>query len=430
MVGAFNTWVFLAGIPSDLNRLNEVDDYPRGIRIFAQYILLPLVGLYLVILYAYGLKIIIEWNWPKGWVSQLVLWFSVVGILSLLLLWPLRERDENRWIKTYTRWFFRALIPLVVMLFLAILERVGVYGITVNRYLVLAMATSLAILVLYFVFGRQKDIRSIPIVICIVALLAAYGPWSAFAVSQRSQQGRLESYLSQYEVTPGGDITEVAERIPVEDRAEMSSVVSYLLDWHGPEAFSPWLPDSAIASYRDTTSERISPSDIARGLGFEYTAHWRKKGEGDRYFRFIAVDSIAAALAGFDYLVFYYYNGWSKDPARRAFAMGNDTCHVGIEGKPPLFTVRLGADTAGAAELSMADVIDSLWGWWPEEAVPRDRLTYEVTGDGFNARIILAELNGMSKDDSLAFHHVRAHVLIRREPPPQERGTGEIAPAK
>ena len=98
-----------------------------------QYVLLPLVGIYLVILYAYGLKILFQWNWPQGWVSQLVLWYSVVSILSILLLWPLREKADSGWIKSFTSWFFRLLIPLLVMLFLAIFERIGDYGLTVNR---------------------------------------------------------------------------------------------------------------------------------------------------------------------------------------------------------------------------------------------------------------------------------------------------------
>ena len=98
IVGVFNTWVFLSGIPEDLNRLSDSEEYPKGLKVFTQYILLPLVALYFVILIAYEAKIVVQWNWPKGWVSHLVLWYSVVGILSSLLLHPLRELTETiRW---------------------------------------------------------------------------------------------------------------------------------------------------------------------------------------------------------------------------------------------------------------------------------------------------------------------------------------------
>ena len=44
----FNTWFFLAGVPGDFAALDESREFPRGIRVFAQYILAPLVGVYLL----------------------------------------------------------------------------------------------------------------------------------------------------------------------------------------------------------------------------------------------------------------------------------------------------------------------------------------------------------------------------------------------
>ncbi|MBN2089935.1 DUF4153 domain-containing protein, partial [candidate division KSB1 bacterium] len=61
LFGVFNIWVFLAGIPRDLDAMEQETDYPKSLRIFAQYILLPLVVVYWLILYAYLAKILIEW---------------------------------------------------------------------------------------------------------------------------------------------------------------------------------------------------------------------------------------------------------------------------------------------------------------------------------------------------------------------------------
>ena len=63
--GIFCTWFFLSGVPEDLHALEALTEYPKGLKIFAQYILLPLVCVYLVILYAYLLKVVISWDWPK-----------------------------------------------------------------------------------------------------------------------------------------------------------------------------------------------------------------------------------------------------------------------------------------------------------------------------------------------------------------------------
>ncbi len=60
IAGPVNTWLFLAGIPEDLKELETVSDYPRSLKVLAQYILLPIVTAYLLILYAYLAKIVIQ----------------------------------------------------------------------------------------------------------------------------------------------------------------------------------------------------------------------------------------------------------------------------------------------------------------------------------------------------------------------------------
>lgn len=60
----------------------------------------------------------------------------MIGLLSWLLIHSLgkrEEREEYAWVKTYTRGFYIALLPTVVMRLLAIYKRVMEYGITEPR---------------------------------------------------------------------------------------------------------------------------------------------------------------------------------------------------------------------------------------------------------------------------------------------------------
>jgi hypothetical protein len=77
-----NTWIFLAAVPEDLQALEHDSEYPRGLKVFAQYILTPLAFTYLVILLAYLIKIVAGGEWPSGWVGWLVASVSVTGILG------------------------------------------------------------------------------------------------------------------------------------------------------------------------------------------------------------------------------------------------------------------------------------------------------------------------------------------------------------
>ena len=185
-----NTFIFLAGVPKDLSTLESDNSYPKGLKAFTQFVLLPLVTLYLLILYAYFAKIIIHWSLPKGYVSYLVISFSTMGILSLLLIYPIRDNEENKWIKIFSRWFYVALYPLIILLGVSIYNRISEYGITEHRYFILVLATWLVFIASYFLLSKKENIKIIPMTLFALALLTSTGPWGAFSVSEHSQKNQ------------------------------------------------------------------------------------------------------------------------------------------------------------------------------------------------------------------------------------------------
>ena len=66
---------------------------------FGQYILIPLLILYLVILYVYGGTIIYTWNWPKGIVTYLISCVSCIGIFTTLVVFPYAQNDGSPWLR-------------------------------------------------------------------------------------------------------------------------------------------------------------------------------------------------------------------------------------------------------------------------------------------------------------------------------------------
>ena len=130
----FNPWFFLGGVPRDLAALDAREDYPGGLKVFAQFILIPVVTVYLLILTAYLGRVLITHTWPSGWMGWLVSSVAAAGTLALLLVHPIRDRADNRWVNAYGRWFYVALLPAVAMLLMAIFQRIHQYGITERRY--------------------------------------------------------------------------------------------------------------------------------------------------------------------------------------------------------------------------------------------------------------------------------------------------------
>ena len=195
--GIFHILFFFAGTPAELNKGNWVVDPPKAFRILVQYILVPLVVLYLSILYIYLAKILFTFDLPKGNVSIWILVFCTLGILTILLAEPFRNMESN-WVGKFAKMFYWLMLPLLVMLWIAICTRVLAYGLTESRALVLYLAIWLTFISLYNGFYKKKSLLAFPISLFIIAFLYQWGgPLSAHSISFKSQSSRTEEIMSR-----------------------------------------------------------------------------------------------------------------------------------------------------------------------------------------------------------------------------------------
>jgi hypothetical protein len=306
----FNTWFFLGGVPQDLTALEEWTDYPPALKVLSQYILSPLVTLYLAILTLYLGRILITRVWPSGWIGYLVSSVATAGILSLLLLYPVEEQEENRWVRRYARWFYVGLVPSIAMLLLAIWKRIDQYGVTELRYFLVVLSAWLAGIAVYYIATRSRNIKLIPASLGIIAVLTFAGPWGAYAVSRRSQTNRLEALLVRNELLVDGRVRQAPGEVPFDDRKEISAIVRYLAETHGTTSIDPWF-DGRLAEI-DTVANGTGPSErwkaggraevIVAHLGLRYVEHHAPG--ADEYFDFFAQqDGPPLFIGEYDYVL-------------------------------------------------------------------------------------------------------------------------------
>ncbi len=403
----YNTWFFLAGVPRDLRSLQEVRDYPTGLRIFTQYALIPLVVIYLLILYIYTGKILVEWNLPEGWVGYPVIGVAVTGVLALLLVHPIRQQAAHAWIVTYSKIFYWALYPLIVLIGIAIWTRIGEYGITEKRYLVAVATAWLLGITLYFTFKRAKDIRIIPISLCVVTLLSAVGPWSATATSRRSQLNRLRELLIAEEVMVGGVIDSTPKRVEFERRQEISNIVNYIYNLHGLDRISDWYARPEVLA------ESPRPNRAMEEMGLKYISPWMRPPEG---FSVSATVPNPLSLDGFDY--FYALSERFKPDtvrfrtvlAEQGDALATAVMELRLRGTvldvgPPSGTDRLSVDL-GPMLLNLKDKEEV------GEAFGPDETSLAVENERYRLLLYLRDASGGGEGDSLALSHISASLLI------------------
>jgi hypothetical protein len=306
----FNTWYFLAGVPERPAALESLRDHPALLRIFAQYILAPLVAVYLALLTAYLVKVLVTAQWPSGWIGWLVSSVGAAGLASLALLHPLTLEGRQKWIAVYARLYFILLLPAVAMLLLSVGKRIGQYGITEARYLLTVLALWLGAIALLGALGRLKSLRPLPLSLCLLALLASAGPWGAFSVSRHSQLGRLEALLETSGMLAEGRLIPAGAPVDEATRRELSAILYYLFDRHGTRALAAYT-DAALAAELAAERDPAHPNRqdsaalsrlVMRRLDLDYMESWRHEGADYRFYQ-RARGGEALAIAGYELVV-------------------------------------------------------------------------------------------------------------------------------
>jgi hypothetical protein len=410
LTGMFMTWFFLAGVPDDLDALDAMDEYPKGLKIFSQYVLFPLVAVYLLILVAYSGKILVEWSWPYGWVSRLILGFSGAGIFSLLLLHPIRNHSENRWILMASRWFYIALAPLLVMYFLAVLRRLSDYGLTEARYLGIVIGIWLAVMTLYFLISREKNIKIVPLSLCILAFLISVGPWGAFAVSENSQVSRLQSLMEKNALLADGKAHAAEAPVPAEDVREISAALQYLHEMHGYGEIQSWFAETLRQDSLDMHSEWKDPSDVAGMIGIDYVSGRFTQPGG--ILTFTASLDDAMIVTGYDGM--FHDRSFAFESTDRTVTSGEASYSLNSSLDTLTFIVAPPAESADTILLPLRPITDSLLLRYDNAGasdIPQETMAVQMSGSRLNVKVYLLQLYLKGEEGSRYTQNIRLRVL-------------------
>ncbi len=409
-IGIVNTWIYLSDFPKNILEETPIR-FNKALEVFVKFILIPLVLLYITILYAYGSKILVQWELPKGWVSYLVTALALLGLVVQVIINPVQKTIKSWTINKFYPWFYQLLLPLVVLLFVAIFRRIGDYGVTENRYFVLVIALWILGITVYLLLSKKKSLKILPISLFILALVSSFGPWGVFSVSKNSQIRQFEKVYDA--------VKENNRQATVRQYKQLGSILDYLDDRKSvfeldhitgmsiKEIFKDTIASDKSETYGwfdtkrvlDSLGVTLNPNENNNTLRGNYSSYYINQEQVSSYdiasYQYMTEVSLSnytpkkTRIGKFE----LYYNSVNLTLELLSHENGNICIEVPIKDKLKKALTKYGDNLYEAEE---------------------EELTIISKNDSLTVKLIFTDLGLNIKNDSIIINHLRAFLFLKQ----------------
>ncbi|WP_422082619.1 DUF4153 domain-containing protein [Ulvibacterium sp.] len=410
-LGIVNTWIYLSDFPKEILG-NRTIAFNKALEVFVKYILIPLVLLYILILYAYGLKILIQWELPEGWVSYLVTALSLLGFLVQIIINPVQNSIKSWVINRFYPWFYLLLLPLILLLFVAIFRRIGDYGFTENRYFVLVGAFWILGMAIYLLFDAKKRLKVLPISLFILTILSSFGFWGAFSISRKSQ---IREFQKVYKEVASKD-----NRASSKEYGQLKSILSYLDDRNtlsqldvvtgtglSLQEILKDTVDGKLKTYGWLDTEKVLDS---LGVVLDPKELELENVHGN-YYNYYAHGN---TVQNFDISDYSIFTKLSID-ASTADSISLGSCFMKYRSKLPLLTLHEKVDGQTFLEIPLEPKLRELTQYGRNlYSIDPEKLVMEFKNDSAFAKVVFADLGFYVKKDSIAINHANVYLFLKQ----------------
>jgi Domain of unknown function (DUF4153) len=235
----------------------------RGVSVLVNYIAVPMVIIYALILHAYAAKIAISGGLPNGQIATMVSIFAVGGTGAWLVAWPWRETG-TKLLRLFMRgWFFLTIVP-AILLAIAIWRRVADYGVTPDRYGIALVAIWVAFITIYLAARRNRaDMRAILGGMAVLLLAGSVGPFGANGLTIASQLQRFTDLLTANGLLKDGKAVPPSVSPASELATDGYSILYALRDAGGIERLKPMFEGNEKNPYDANTDSWSQVNGIA-----------------------------------------------------------------------------------------------------------------------------------------------------------------------
>ncbi|MBS3738810.1 DUF4153 domain-containing protein [Mesohalobacter halotolerans] len=259
-LGIVNTFVYLSDFPR-IDKLDHKVDFSKASEVLILYILIPLSLLYMLIVYVYVLKILIDWELPRGWVTYLITALSLLAFLIHIAIEPIRKTHKSKLIQKFFPYYFWSILPLIPLLFIALYRRIAEYNFTELRYLGLVLAIWILGMLIYMIISNKKDLSIYAKSVFLLILLSTFGPLSAFKISINAQYSELEELMQKLDNKPEKSFT-------AGEFKRFKSIIQYISNRNALNKTKAYFGFDPKLAFSETTTYDL-PKKIADSLNIQ-----------------------------------------------------------------------------------------------------------------------------------------------------------------
>ena len=232
--------LLLALIPQSERKHNASSSMPSFLTKIVSWLLLPLLGCYILVLYAYGLNILIQWELPKGMISWLVSAVMAVYVQS----------------KVLTRWLPIVILPLLILMSVGVVRRLADYGVTPPRlYLLTLLLWFYAICIVMLVVPRKR-FRWIALSFAALFILSSGHPLNYYRLCRPYLSAKIDKVIAEKGLqVPFKWYSLYQESSEDDELDKLDKEINYMKDCYGKEYISRWIGDSERYFSRESESE-------------------------------------------------------------------------------------------------------------------------------------------------------------------------------
>lgn len=226
--------LFLALIPRGERKHNASSEMPSFLTKVVSWLLLPLLGCYIVVLYAYGINILIHWELPKGMLSWLVSAVMITYVLCYVLLYPQVLNKQSWQSKVLTFWLPIVILPLLVLMTVGVVRRFMDYGITAPRLYLLTLLIWFYAICIVMLVVPQKRFRWIALSFAALFVLSSGQPLNYYRICQPILTAKIDKMIGN-------------ETLTEEEMQKLQEDIAYMRTNYGEDYANRWVANDSTS---------------------------------------------------------------------------------------------------------------------------------------------------------------------------------------